>query len=965
MTIPGSDPEHRQFADPELEIASDVLVITDASGQIVSRSGSAPHIPDGPPVGSIVDLLHGITSAKHLVHDLTTIPPQSSLSNRLIPLDDGGILLLSSLALPDGGRVWHLRDVSELIRSQELRVALFRIAEITRSARNLKELYREIHRLIGSLMNAENFYIAVYDKETALLHFPYFVDKVDPQPPTLKPGRGLTAYVLRTGEPLLLDRDGFRDLVRRGEVEEAGTECVDWLGVPLRVGRETIGVVGVQSYDESIRYTPENLQILIFVAQHVASAIQHWRNEEALRESERRYRQMFDNNRAVKLVIDPTTQQIVDVNKAACEFYGYTRSQLCQMKVSDINTLPSEKIQGEIDRAMDRHSSFFEFRHRLASGEIRDVEVYSGPFELEGRTYLYSIISDVTEKTRAEALLRTQAAAIESSMDGIAVMNPDGQISYVNDAFKKLYGYGEKELLGRDWLTLHADDEVEELRESILLRLEHLGQWAGEVSGKRRNGVQFPEEVSITRLEDGSFVCVVRDVTERTQAEEQIRHLAYHDPLTELPNRLLLRDRINVALAQAERQRAKLAVLFLDLDRFKIINDSLGHDTGDALLQSVADRLRSSVRDSDTVARLGGDEFTILLPAIRADEDAILIARKILDSIRQPFLIHGRELYVTTSIGVSLYPEDGDRADILLKNADTAMYQAKELGRNNIQPFNAVVNARTLERLALENGLRRGLAQGDFELYYQPIFELSTGRLHGLEALLRWNHPDAGVILPADFIGLAEETGLMIPLGKWVLQEATARAVEWHRAGFTDISVAVNVSASQVQKSDFIDTVREAIELSGIDPTLLEIEITESYAMEDPEKSVRTLEELKSLGVCISVDDFGTGYSSLSYLKRFPIDTLKIDASFVRDMTDDLDTAEIVNAIIAMGHNLRLEVVAEGVEQDTHRQHLIESRCDRVQGHLYSPPLQHLALEDLLREHGARTKQWERHATPA
>jgi diguanylate cyclase (GGDEF)-like protein/PAS domain S-box-containing protein len=963
MTISRSDPDKGQIADPELEIASDVLLIADAGGRIVSRSGSAPHIPSEETLGgTMVDLLQGITSATHLVHDLTAIPKEASLANRLIPLDDGGVLLLSSTPLPDGGRVWLLRDVSEVIRSQELRVALFRIAEITRSARDLQELYGEIQRLVGSLMNAENFYIAVYDKESSLLHFPYFVDRVDPQPPALQPGKGLTAYVLRTGEPLLVTPEEFREMVQRGEVEETGTECVDWLGVPLRMGTETIGVLGVQSYDESIRYTAEHLQILVFVSQHVASAIQHWRNEEALRESERRYRQMFDNNRAVKLVIDPISQQIVDVNKAACEFYGYTRRQLCSMKISDINTLPSEKIQGEIDRAVERHSSYFEFRHRLASGEIRDVEVYSGPFELEGRTYLYSIISDVTEKTRAEALLRTQAAAIESSMDGIAVMNPDGRIAYVNDAFKKLYGYGENELVGLDWLALHEAEEGDHLEESILSRLEHLGQWAGEATGKRRNGVFFPEEISVTRLEDGSFVCVVRDVTERTQAEEQIRHLAYHDPLTELPNRLLLRDRINVALSQAERQRAKLAVLFLDLDRFKIINDSLGHDTGDALLQAVADRLRNSVRDSDTVARLGGDEFTILLPAIRSDEDAIHIARKILDSIRQPFLIHGRELYVTTSIGVSLYPEDGDRADILLKNADTAMYQAKELGRNNIQPFNAVVNVRTLERLALENGLRRGLAQDEFELYYQPIFELSSGKLHGVEALLRWNHPDAGVILPANFIGLAEETGLMIPLGKWVLEKATAQAVEWHRAGFNDISVAVNVSASQVQKSDFIDSVREAIELSGIDPTLLEIEITESYAMEDPEKSVETLEELKSLGVCISVDDFGTGYSSLSYLKRFPIDTLKIDASFIRDMTLDIDTAEIVNAIIAMGHNLRLEVVAEGVEQDSHRDHLLESRCDRVQGHLYSPPLQNEALGTLLREHGSRTKQWETRA---
>lgn len=950
----------RRFIEPELASSSDILLVTDASAKIVESVGEARHVPSDGEVDSVLDLLDGIVSARELLDDLRDLGSDRVVNRRLIPLKDEGVLLLSSLPLDGGGgRLWHLRDVTDVVRSQEIRGALLRIAEVSASARSLDELYWRLHEIIGSLMHAENFYIAIHDKENNLLRFPYFVDAVDPQPPALPIGRGMTAYLLRTGRPLLVRPEDFDALVESGEVERVGADCVDWVGVPLKFGDETIGMIGLQSYDPSIRYTREDLDLVVFVSQHIAGVIERRQNEEALRESEKRYRQMFDNNRAVKLVIDPLDGQIVDVNRAAVEFYGYTRENLRSMRVSDLNILPEDEIRSEMEKAASRQQSYFEFRHRIASGEIRDVEVYSGPFEVEGKTFLYSIISDVTEKRYAESLLRIQATAIESSMDGIAVIDSGGKIAYVNDSFKKLYGYPERDLVGRPWIHLHAEDEQERLERDVMARLDRSGQWAGSSIGLRRNALQFPEEMSLTRLEDGSFVCVVRDVTERTQAEEQIRHLAYHDPLTELPNRLLFRDRLNVALSHALRQDGHLAVLFLDLDRFKVINDSLGHNTGDALLQAVAERVLEVVRESDTVARLGGDEFTVLLPTLRSQEDAVSIARKILETIRAPFFIEGRELFVTTSIGVSIFPDDGEQADELIKNADTAMYQAKENGRNNIQSFNAVVNARTLERLALENGLRRGLAHSEFEIYYQPIIDLPSGGLHGCEALLRWNHPENGVIPPGNFIRLAEETGLMVPIGTWVLNEAASQLGRWHAEGFDDLKIAVNVSASQIQQADFIDHVWAAIDRAGIEPRFLEIEITESYAMEDPEVSAETLAQLKAVGVSISVDDFGTGYSSLSYLKRFPIDTLKIDASFVRDMNDDEDTAEIVSAIIAMGRNLRLRIVAEGVELEQHRDRLLENRCDRAQGFLYSPPLTADAFVAFLRDQQARAEPEE------
>jgi len=480
---------------------------------------------------------------------------------------------------------------------------------------------------------------------------------------------------------------------------------------------------------------------------------------------------------------------------------------------------------------------------------------------------------------------------------------------------------------------------VQRFATEILPMVRHRGRWRGEAAGRRRDGSIFPQEISLTAIEGGGMVCVVRDITERTYAEEQIKHLAYHDALTGLPNRLLFKDRLTVALSHAQRDKTRLAVLFLDLDRFKVINDSLGHNIGDQLLQSVANRIQNGLRDSDTVARLGGDEFTLLLPHLSRSDDAAPIAQKLLEALRQPFLLEGREFLITTSIGISLFPEDGTDAETLIKNADTAMYQAKEQGRDNYQLFNAFVNAKALQRIALEHGLRRALANDELAIHYQPIYDFRAVRITGMEALLRWTHPEMGSIPPSIFIPLAEATGMMQPIGAWAIRTACAQAKEWHDAGFRHLSLAVNLSVTQLQQPDLVSRVREILEQTGLQPRLLELEITESSAMQSPETSIRTLYELKKLGVRISLDDFGTGHSSLSYLKRFPIDTLKIDQSFVRDITSDPDTAAIVTAIIAMAHSLRLKVIAEGVEFSEQAKFLKRYACDQMQGFLIKPPV--------------------------
>jgi diguanylate cyclase (GGDEF)-like protein len=447
----------------------------------------------------------------------------------------------------------------------------------------------------------------------------------------------------------------------------------------------------------------------------------------------------------------------------------------------------------------------------------------------------------------------------------------------------------------------------------------------------------------------GMLACLLEDEREAADlATVEIEHLAYHDALTGLPNRPLFIDRLIVALAQAARANQKLAVFFLDLDRFKDINDSLGHSTGDALLKAVADRIRRCVRDGDTVARFGGDEFTLLVPRMESVDDAAKIAQKIIEVLKIPFQIADRELFVTTSIGIGLYPVDGVDPETLVRNADTAMYRAKEQGRDNYQLYAPAMNARALERLALENMLRKAITQNELELHYQPIVHAVTGEIVGVEALLRWNHPQLGLLSPAHFISVAEVSGLIIPIGTWALRVACKQVRQWQKKLHVDLKLSVNLSARQFQQPDLLEQIRNIVEETGLAPSNLELEITESNAMQNAENTIYTLREIKNIGVRIAMDDFGTGYSSLNYLKRFPIDTLKLDQSFVHDVANGATDAAIASAVIDMAHSLRLEVVAEGVETAEQLRFLQQQQCDRIQGYYFSPPLPVSGLENYI-----------------
>lgn len=449
------------------------------------------------------------------------------------------------------------------------------------------------------------------------------------------------------------------------------------------------------------------------------------------------------------------------------------------------------------------------------------------------------------------------------------------------------------------------------------------------------------------------LICMLDDEREAAlRAASQVEHMAYHDPLTGLPNRGLFFDRLVIALAQATRHGYKVAVFFLDLDRFKEINDSLGHSAGDALLKIAAKRIRECVRQGDTVARFGGDEFTILVHIIGRIEDAGRIAVKVLDALREPFPLGDREIVVTSSIGIAIYPLDGSDAETLVRNADTAMYRAKQQGRDNYQLYTAAMNSRALENLDLENRLRKALKNKELVLYYQPLIDVEKETVFGFEALLRWNHPEQGLLLPDKFIPTAEISGLIVPIGAWVLQEACRQAKEWQERGL-ELAVSVNLSARQFADPELVQHVRAAMQAARLKPQYLEIEITESSAMQDVQASIRILHALKQLGVRISIDDFGTGYSSLSYLKDFPVDTLKLDQSFVRDITAPQDGA-IASGIISLAHNLRLKVLAEGVETEGQLDFLKNNDCDGLQGFLFSVPLSPEAFERfLLRETAA------------
>jgi diguanylate cyclase (GGDEF)-like protein/PAS domain S-box-containing protein len=632
---------------------------------------------------------------------------------------------------------------------------------------------------------------------------------------------------------------------------------------------------------------------------------------------------------------------VPDGNLAVAE-----RSSLSRLRAAihpdDLPLFESQLIQAR----QGQHPHASDFRVLLGDGSCRLLRQLVEPLDDGSKEapQLLGTLQDITEQKRVEEALELAASVFTNTREGLLVTDAEGTILTANPAFTAITGYTLEEAVGQTPKLLHSERHGPEFYAELWQSLDATGSWQGEIWNRRKNGEAYPQWTSIITIPDASGqakrrVAVINDVTEMRRKDEWIRHQAYHDALTGLPNRLLLEDRLNQAISVAHRSESRIAVLFLDLDRFKLVNDSLGHRAGDDLLKQVVLRVNDCLRGTDTLARQGGDEFVLVLPNFAVVSDVAHIAEKIVAALGQGFDIGNQHVHVGASIGISVYPQDGGDSDTLLRNADAAMYEAKAAGRGTFRFFDQHMNSRAIDRLKLEASLWRALAEKQFEVFYQLKMGFADHTIHGMEALIRWRDPLRGLIPPVEFIPVAEETGLICEIGDWVLDDACRQMRLWVDQGLMRGPVAVNVSARQLGDPKFPERVQATLARHQLEARWLQLEVTESVVMTEPELAIGILGSLAALGITIAIDDFGTGYSSFSYLKRLPIHLLKIDRSFVDDIGSSPEGESIVVAIITVAKSLGLEVVAEGVETEIHSSFLAERGCDYGQGYLYSRPV--------------------------
>ncbi|WHX98647.1 bifunctional diguanylate cyclase/phosphodiesterase [Neobacillus sp. DY30] len=668
------------------------------------------------------------------------------------------------------------------------------------------------------------------------------------------------------------------------------------------------------------------------------------RNNTNIQLNEQYYKSLFEENPDAIFIFDLNGNFLV-ANKAV-SLYGYTAEELINKPFTGY-ILPKdlEKVMAHFFQAVEGSSSNCDCSILDKEGLQREISVTNIPIFVNQEIHgVYTIIKDITEHKKAQNdLVEAEAkyrSLIENSLVGVYIMQ-DGKLVYVNPRLCEMSGYHCEELLGLHVKEFIYPEDLPLVTENIRKRFNNeIDTMKFEYRAIRKDRSVITFELYGSKIVYNgrdAIIGTVIDITERKNTEKIIRHMAYHDQLTDLPNRYLLREKLNEAIIESRQNNCHFALLFLDLDRFKAINDTLGHEVGDKVLMEVAERLKACVTQTDIISRYGGDEFSVLLPEA-GEQRASQVAHQIITKLSLPLTFLHHELLVTPSIGISIFPTHGESFDMLIKNGDLAMYHAKSLGRNNYQFFNEELNKKAKHELDMELNLRKALEQNQLVLFYQPQVNLETNQIYGAEALMRWIHPEKGIIPPASFIPLAEENGLIIPMGEWAIRTACQENKKWQLAGYSPVTVSVNISAKQFFQSNLVEIVESALSETELNPKYLELEITESITM-DVERSITTLLELQRIGVKVSIDDFGIGYSSLNYLKRLPIDKLKIDQSFIRECPNDINSNTLVRTIIIMAHLLKMKVIAEGVETEEQVSFLLAQGCNEAQGYLFGKPL--------------------------
>ncbi len=674
------------------------------------------------------------------------------------------------------------------------------------------------------------------------------------------------------------------------------------------------------------------------------SALHHTR--QLLHASEEKFAKAFYASPDALSITRLRDGRLLEANPGFTQITGYSPSEAINHSTLELGLWVDPADRQRLMRQLEQDGSaqHLSARVRTRDGQERLCEFSAQPLQIDGEDCALIIARDISERMQMQERLQQAATVFESTAEGVMITDLEQRIVAINRAFSAITGYSESEALGQTPQLLASGQHGQDFEEEIRSSLERDGHWQGEIWSRRKNGESYPAWMTISAVRNGGnrishHVAVFADITSLKHAQARLDYQAHHDPLTGLPNRLLFENRLQLALDEAQTEQRRGAVLFLDLDRFKHINDSLGHPVGDLLLQGIAKRLREQLREVDTVARLGGDEFIVLMPSVSQTSDIERVASKLMSAFSTPFNADGHEFFMSSSMGISLFPEHGQDVATLVKNADSAMYLAKARGRNRIEFYTADLSFLATERMTLENDLRRAAERGELHLHYQPKQCLNSGRLVGAEALLRWQHPLHGDVPPERFIPLAEENGSIIELGDWVLQEACRQMSAWQGEYLAFGALAVNLAGPQLRQPQLVGRISELLAAAGLEPASLQLEITETFVMSQKEEALPILQALKELGLQLAIDDFGTGYSSLSYLKRLPIDTLKIDQSFVAGLPDDPNDAAITRAIIALGHSMQLTVIAEGVETKSQERFLAFEGCQQIQGYVLSKPL--------------------------